>query len=385
MYEYKFTNSPLLISALNRIGPAGLFDFLLPDVKDYISSFGEAHVVAVRGIFIGATSPLYGEDLQSKDLYDSIYTVWRGVSKQAAGRVDPEEEVSLRCFGYMANHVWMMDNQAEEAVRQIDEEEFDVEALRSKHLSALMQDPAYVADQFLKRLVRGQGFGKRLADLVRISIGRIALKETRRDIDWCRRQNGAQINHIADWLASAVATEAAWLSNVDDQGRQKKLMKFGSLEAMHAEAEKHMRKALAAEAVAIASEEETFADEGGEYRIVRLKTIRALDYESNAMRHCIGHGAYDRFLGRDDFLLLSLRDKGNRPHLTIQVNRGKIVQFSGKANSEPKPDYRKVALDLLSPLGIAFPVTTPLDNPCREIEMPQIIPPPYQEFGGYPT
>ncbi|MCV9963864.1 PcfJ domain-containing protein [Pararhizobium sp. BT-229] len=384
MYEYKFLNSPDLVSALNRLGPEGLFDFFLPDLRDYVARYGDTTMEAVRKLFAERIRPLYGKALRTDELYKSIFTLWHDGAREALRLNDPEDEAFQRFFAHLANHVWTLDNQPEEALKQIEAGEFDSYAIRRKHLALLGKDPQYVADEFVRRLARAHGFGPRLRKLAYISIGRIALKESRRDIAWCKRQSGVNVNHIADWLVGAVATEAAWLSNVDDQGRPKKLMKFGSLDAMHAEAEKHMKRALAAEAAAVASEEETFADEGGEYRIVRLKTPRALDYESNAMRHCIGHGAYDRYLGHDGFLLLSLRDKGNRPHVTIQVNHRKIVQFSGKANSEPKPEYRQAALGLLSPLGIGFPEETPLDNPCREIEMPEVIPPPYQEFGGYP-
>ncbi|MCS4088561.1 PcfJ domain-containing protein [Rhizobium sp. BK176] len=290
-------------------------------------------------------------------LHEAIFTMWFSGAREAIGR-DPafpnmEESVS-RLFAFMAHYVGMVDNEPDEAIRQIESGSFDLDTIRRKHLKALRLDPAYVANQVVKSIVRGRGFGHRLRELVEISIGRIALKELRRDIGWREKQSWSDISHIADWIASAVASEEAWLSNLDERGRVKKLMKFGSLAAMHAEAEKQMKRKLVAQPVAMVAEEPVFASGDGEYRIVQLTTPAALDRESDAMRHCVGQGAYDRYLGHKDHLLLSLRDKSNRPHVTIQVRNLKIVQFLGKANSTPKLEYRDAALALLEPLGIEF-------------------------------
>jgi hypothetical protein len=360
LYEYKFLNKPDLVSTLNRLGPEGLFDFFLPELSAYVSRYGSATMEAVHNLFVERIRPLYGMALRTDELYRSIFTLWHDGAREALVPHGPDEEAFSRLFVYLANHVWTLDNQPEEAIRQIEVGEFDCYSIRRKHVAELGKDPEYVADEFVRRLARDHGFGPRLRKLAHISIGRIALKEIRRDIGWAKQQSGARVSHIVDWLISAVASEAAWLSNVDEHGRPKKLMKFGSLDAMHAEAEKYMRRSLAAEAAAIASEEEILTEDGGEYRIVRLKTAGSLKLESNAMRHCIGHGAYDRYLGLDDYLLLSLRDKSNRPHVTIQVDHGKIVQFFGKANSTPKAEYREAAFALLSPLGIEL-------RPARDI------------------
>jgi hypothetical protein len=356
LYERKFFNSDRLLAALNQLGPEGLYDFLQP-ASELRRDFSAELEGRLRTVFADHIRGLYGRALRTNDLYDTIIPMWFSGAREALGQdsaMPSMEESANRFFAFMANYVWMLDNQPDEAVRQIEAGSLDLDTIRRKHLNALQFDPEYVADQFVTRIVRGQGFGRRLRGLVEISIGRIALKECRRDIDWVGKQSGTKINHIADWLASSVTNEAPWLSNVDERGRVKKLMKFGSLDAMHAEADKHMKRKLAAEAVAVAGEEPVIADDGGDYRIVRLTTARSLDRESAEMRHCIGHGAYDRYLGHSDYLLLSLRDKSNRPHVTIQVSHGKIVQFSGKANSDPKSEYKDAALGLLSALGFEF-------------------------------
>ena len=55
------------------------------------------------------------------------------------------------------------------------------------------------------------------------------------------RRFGDQIRHIVDWLEVAVRNDHAWLEKVDDKGRPKKLMKCGSIEQLHQEAEKQFR------------------------------------------------------------------------------------------------------------------------------------------------
>jgi hypothetical protein len=355
LYEYKFLNHRVLIRALNKLGPEGLFDFFIPDVRASSAIHGDATVSAARTLFVERIRPLYGCALRTDDLYRSIMAICDDRAKQAMAPHDPDENVFRLLFVYLANHVWTMDNQPEEALRQVEADKFDCYALRRNHLVELRKDPMYVADDFVRRLAVENGFGPRLKELAYISFGRIALKECRRDVSWCRRQSGVMVNHIADWLAAAVATEAAWLSNVDNQGRPKKLMKFGSLAAMHAEADKHMRRRSAKESQRLTvHDEELFADGDGGFHLVQLKTSAALDRESAAMRHCVGHGAYDDLLKNEEYAMLSLRDVHGRQHATIEVYKGKVFQFRGKANSTPKSDYRDIAEKLLALKDVVF-------------------------------
>jgi hypothetical protein len=386
LYERKFLNSFELLAEINRLGPEGLFDFLCSGLSP-ISDFPSELLARIRKVFSDHIGPQFGPELRSNELHSTVELLWYSGGREALeldGNFQDEDRV-IRFFTWLAHAVYALDNVPEEAIRQIKASCFDMGVIRGLHLAVLYSDPELVADQFLKSLLRGQGLGHSLAELVTISIGRIALKECRRDLEWPRKQSRTKINHIIDWLDIARVTNAPWLSNVDELGRVKKLMKFGSLDAMHSEADKHMKRRLASVAVEVVKEEPVFADDGGAYRVVRLTTEAALDRESAQMRHCIGLGSYDRYLGQDKHLLLSLRDKLNRPHVTIQVNDGKIVQFLGKANSAPKQEYRDAALELLSIHGIAFPEPVPFDdNLCQEIEMPQVIPRPYHDFGGYP-
>ena len=76
---------------------------------------------------------------------------------------------------------------------------------------------------------------------------------------------------------------------------------------------------------------------GDGYRIVRLKTPRALEIEGTRMGHCVG--AYDDDLRRGT-VILSLRDPQNRPHCTMELIGQKVFQVKGKQNRPPVAKYR---------------------------------------------
>jgi hypothetical protein len=371
IYRYKFSNPTDLLDIVNKIGPEGLFSWLFPVVPEWRSSEDAKHYAAIKELFVETSRHLMGQELSMETLFRSLYS---------ASRVDREEMHDLhnsrrvmqfivqRNLAFVAYDVLMLDNMASEFVRLHDSGAIDVDALRRMHQVSLRNDHRYIADEFVRRITRGADRKDRVRELVYISIGRIALKGCRQDILWCLKQDTGQIRHVVDWITSAVSNDAPWLKNLDDKGRPKKLMKFGSMDAMVAEADKDMRKKLAGERVSLGEgDEEVFADDKGDYFIVRLKTMRALDVESGAMRHCLGHGGYDHYLKSDTHLFLSLRDRSNQPHATIEVDRCYVVQFRGKANSEPKDSYREVTLGLLTPHGIKFRKVEPLGNPCREI------------------
>ena len=175
-------------------------------------------------------------------------------------------------------------------------------------------------------------------------VGRLA----RRDCDSFQIDEMA-LRHIADWLRAALANEEPWLKNVDEQGRPKKLLKFGSNKAITQEADKAMLKAaqrLRSTSVKLIDRDEALVEmlEDG-YYVVRLLTPAALDQESAEMQHCIGNGGYDEHLktGRHEYF--SLRDEAGRPHVTLEVKNGHVAQFQGKQNAFPIDKYR----DLLIP------------------------------------
>ena len=82
-----------------------------------------------------------------------------------------------------------------------------------------------------------------------------------------------------------------------------------------------------------------------------MKTPEALRNESNAMRHCVGLGSYDRRLSGEHSLILSLRDRKGWPHMTIEIANRTVVRARGKANSGPKHIHAAAAHRLLNIWG----------------------------------
>ena len=184
--------------------------------------------------------------------------------------------------------------------------------------------------------------------LLVISLGRVLLKEARAGTSLPDIANGDQIRHIYDWLKAEVVTEAAWLSNVDEQGRPRKLMKFGSVDQILKEADKAMMIAnqRAGTAAIMAGDEEIIAELADGYSLVRMLSPAALDRESRTMQHCIGNGGYDDELTKEWARFLSLRDASGNPHVTMDISingdRMHINQIKGKQNAVPIAKYLSV-------------------------------------------
>lgn len=179
-----------------------------------------------------------------------------------------------------------------------------------------------------------------IARLLWQCVGRIALKQTDGPVRFVGQLDRQELRHIADWLMAAIKDEAPWLSRLDDQGRVKKLLKFGTIAAITAEADKAMiRKSLGMRRELSEGAETVFMELENGYRLVRLHTPEALDSESAEMQHCIGQGAYDNGLRDPDRYFLSLRDGAGKAHVTIDIEHGRMEQMSGKQNAMPQMKY----------------------------------------------
>jgi hypothetical protein len=206
-------------------------------------------------------------------------------------------------------------------------------------------------DETLECLAGGDS---RLLDLIGQSIGRAVEKEISRTEDHYGyyldlfKYPLARWEHICDWLRASLANRSPWLFNLDSDGIPKKLAKIGSLAALEREIEKQMARTnmrLGSGTRLPEGEEkvEMAFDDG--WTIVRLLTPAALDTESVAMQHCVGHGGYDERLLRGEYRYLSLRDPANKPHVTFELkpdgDSGTLfmVQMQGKQNSRPLRKY----------------------------------------------
>lgn len=135
------------------------------------------------------------------------------------------------------------------------------------------------------------------------------------------------INNIRDWLYSL------------DEKMQKKLYKITWKQAIEHQYKWHLLLASKSN-----KSNKIIGDASGlqivnynDYNWIKITTIEGLDFEGNAMGHCVGNGYYDLFKNE----IYSLRDKNNMPHVTLEFNNKnkEIVQIKGKGNQEPHIKY----------------------------------------------
>jgi hypothetical protein len=191
------------------------------------------------------------------------------------------------------------------------------------------------------------GGDARIGRLMELCAGRVLLKAIQQGHDGRSLATDMQLSHIADWIKAAIVAGEPWIVKVDNLDRPKKLMKFSSIKAICAEADKAMLKAgqRLATISLVEGDEALFADLGDGYRLVRLLTPEALDRESGQMQHCIGNGGYDDLLTDASTVYLSLRDSMGKAHATLEVKGEEISQIQGKQNKPPADKY----LDRLAP------------------------------------
>ena len=69
---------------------------------------------------------------------------------------------------------------------------------------------------------------------------------------------------------------------------------------------------------------------------------KELKIEGNIMRNCVGSYSNKVSLGKS--LIISLRDKKNQPHVTIEIDikTSSVTQVRGKANTQPSNEYMKL-------------------------------------------
>jgi hypothetical protein len=184
-----------------------------------------------------------------------------------------------------------------------------------------------------------------VARLLYHCVGRILFKIKNSKRNWREAGLAVDLKDAADWLEVAILHKEDWLLKVDEHGRPKKLLKFTDLEGVLKEANKAMiKRAMQMPVIKIDEGEEVLEQvlDAGWY-MVRLLTPRALDNESAAMQHCVGHGTYDVRVLTGQVVILSLRDPHNKPHVTIEIDTrsNSVVQIRGKQNERPKAEYAR--------------------------------------------
>ncbi len=88
---------------------------------------------------------------------------------------------------------------------------------------------------------------------------------------------------------------------------------------------------------------------------VRLVTNLHFERESHMQGHCIGNGHYYQMFKRGDTEYLSLRDKENKAHVTIEVsvvrNTRIVRQVKGHGNQKPGPQYQPYIRRFFNDMG----------------------------------
>lgn len=230
--------------------------------------------------------------------------------------------------------------------------------------------------------------------LLVVSLGRVLFNAAKRGEDFRTLATGTQIRHIYDWLKAEVLSGADWLSIVDDKGRPRKLLKFGSVAQIVREADKAMEKAnqRTGKVSLVEGEEIVIAELEDGYTLVRMLTPAALDRESKAMQHCIGHGSYDEHLNDSKLLYLSLRDPFGKPHVTMEIqdhgSKMHIYQLNGKQNDVPRGKYLALLRPWFKANNVKFPSLSPAGIIISfedEIYHPEELPVGFKTKGDFQT
>jgi hypothetical protein len=202
-----------------------------------------------------------------------------------------------------------------------------------------------IADDIERYFDRFCTRGTQCREFLDLSLGRVLKKELEE-----RFISDATTSHIVDWLKASIINRDAWISKLDDMGRPRKLMKFGSVAQIAKEADKAMLKAAqkSSNLRLVEGEEELHHQLRDGFYLVRLLTPSALDRESAEMQHCIGNGAYDDFLSDKGSCFLSLRDRNGKAHATIEIKDRCIIQCQGKQNRVPTAKYSDLLTDYFS-------------------------------------
>ena len=155
-----------------------------------------------------------------------------------------------------------------------------------------------------------------------------------------------QWNGLKDWLKALP---------IERPKMPAKLYKLTIAQALNASARWHEDMAHRAER--IRADQASFpgdpnavqvlADCNQGWRWVRVTSPEGLDYEGNAMGHCVGSGGYDTGV-----TIISLRDKHNMPHCTIEwdADSRSVEQIQGRSNGPIVEKYHESVVSFVNGL-----------------------------------
>lgn len=142
------------------------------------------------------------------------------------------------------------------------------------------------------------------------------------------------------------------------------IFKFSFQEAFEYQKKWHeenfkIKKNLLSKKLSIDESRIIFISNNKKYFVYNL-TDKDLSYEGNLMGNCVGGVTYKKKVKEGSAFIVSLRDKKNEPHITIEIlfnkksGKFKMNQFFGKQNREPKEEY----LDYLKEYLLNFEKST---------------------------
>lgn len=168
-----------------------------------------------------------------------------------------------------------------------------------------------------------------------------------------------KIDVIREWLCAERAAGARWLSDLDPQGRPRRLMQYNFERTINRAAREtglciELPKPFLPPDNEHAEIVRAFADG---FFMLRLKTMSALVDEGLAMGHCMANaGKKDEFSSKlaHGMRYFSLRDQFNRAHATIEVDPEKnmLYQCFGKQSSPPIPKYLPYVTEFIDSEGL---------------------------------
>jgi len=103
------------------------------------------------------------------------------------------------------------------------------------------------------------------------------------------------------------------------------------------------------------------------WKIVNVDNENDLNVEGSLMNHCVG--SYSDQVEDNQIKILSLRDPSNKPHVTIECSQDmkEVFQIKGVANSEPKPEYKKLLKEYFSDKNIKYTSEITLQDEIDEL------------------
>ncbi len=108
------------------------------------------------------------------------------------------------------------------------------------------------------------------------------------------------------------------------------------------------------------------------YNFVEIDNEQDLDTEGELMGHCVGGDNYWEAVQSGNTKIYSLRDKQNKPHVTMEVTDGEMRQCFGKQNETPVAKYHPALIEFFNKFKY-FEGYLLIDNEIPEDKIDDVI------------